>query len=83
MNTKTVFTGSILAALFASLCCIGPIAFAGLGVTSVALGVKFEPLRPYFLTLTGIFLAFGFLLRLSEAKGARSLRRRGMRNTST
>ncbi len=60
MNTKTLFTGSILAALFASLCCIGPIAFAGLGVTSVAMGVKFEPLRPYFLTLTGIFLAFGF-----------------------
>ena len=46
MNTKTAFTGSILAALFASLCCIGPIAFAGLGVTSVALGAKFEPLRP-------------------------------------
>lgn len=60
MNTKTIFTGSIFAALFASLCCVGPIVFAGLGVTGVALGAKFEPLRPYFLTLTGIFLALGF-----------------------
>ena len=60
MNDKTLVTASVITAGVASLCCIGPIVFAGLGATGVALGAKFEPLRPYFLTLTGIFLALGF-----------------------
>lgn len=60
MNEKTVFAGSIVAAFVASLCCLGPLLFAGLGATAVAAGAKFEALRPYFLTLTGVFLAAGF-----------------------
>ncbi len=60
MNDKTIATASVITAGLASLCCIGPIVFAGLGATAVGLSAKFEPLRPYFLTLTGIFLALGF-----------------------
>ena len=34
----------------------------------MALGAKFEPLRPYFLTLTGIFLSFGFYFAYRKPK---------------
>ena len=60
MNDKSLVAGSVITAGLASLCCIGPIVFGGLGATAVALGAKFETLRPYFLTLTGIFLSLGF-----------------------
>jgi len=60
MKERTVFAGSILAALFASACCLGPILLVGLGATAVAVGARFEALRPYFLTLTGVLLAAGF-----------------------
>ena len=60
MNDKALVTASVITAGLASLCCIGPIVFAGLGATAVGLGAKFEPLRPYFLALTSIFLALGF-----------------------
>ena len=60
MKSKYVLFTSGSTAGLASLCCIGPIVFAGLGVTSIALGAQFETLRPYFLTLTGILLAVGF-----------------------
>ena len=56
-NDKSLVAGSVITAGLASLCCIGPIVFGGLGATAVALGAKFEILRPYFLTLTGIFLS--------------------------
>ncbi len=62
MKERTVFAGSILAALFASACCLGPIVLAGLGATATAFAAKFAALRPYLLALTGFFLATGFYL---------------------
>ena len=49
----------MIAAFLASLCCIGPLVLAGLGLGAAA----FSPLlvlRPYFLGLSGILLAAGF-----------------------
>ena len=60
MNEKAVFGASLLAGLIASLCCIGPLVFAALGLGAFALSQTFEALRPAFLGLTGALLAVGF-----------------------
>ncbi len=64
MMNKTVLTamGSVLSALLASLCCIGPVVFALVGAGSLGFAAAFEPYRPYLLGLTALFLATGFYL---------------------
>ena len=52
--------GAVLAALGASLCCIGPLAFAILGIGGASLLVKFEAYRPYFTLATVGLLGLGF-----------------------
>lgn len=52
--------GAVLAALGASLCCIGPLVFAVLGIGGASLLVKFEAYRPYFTSATVGFLGLGF-----------------------
>lgn len=54
--------GSIMAAFVASLCCVGPLVFALLGIGGAGLLVKFEPYRPYFTVLTLGLLGIGFYL---------------------
>lgn len=57
---KTVI-GSVLAAVGASICCIGPVVFAALGAGALgATATRFEPYRPIFLTLTAALLAGSF-----------------------
>src|SRR5438445_2487865 len=51
---------SVAAAVGASLCCIGPVAAAMFGVTSLATLVKYEPLRPYLAIITLGFLGAAF-----------------------
>ncbi len=67
---KTVLTtvGSVLSALLASLCCIGPVVFALIGAGSLGFAAAFEPYRPYLLALTLLFLgtAFYFTYRKRE-----------------
>ena len=53
---------AILTALAASICCIGPIAAAFLGLTSLAALVKYEPLRPLFTAMTFAFIGGSFYL---------------------
>ncbi len=61
MNKTTVTSaGSILSALLASLCCIGPVVFSVIGAGSLGFAAAFEPYRPYLLVLTIIFLGAGF-----------------------
>jgi len=60
--------GAVLAALGASLCCIGPLAFAVLGIGGAGLLVKFEPYRPHFSVLTLLLLAAGFYLTYRPAR---------------
>lgn len=69
--------GSILSALLASACCVGPLVFALLGLGGAGLLVKFEPYRPYFVALTFALLGAGFYVtyrkpRLAAAPAAAS-----------
>jgi len=60
--TKAGLAASVVAAVAASICCIGPIAAAFLGFTSFAALVKYEPLRPLFTAITVAFLGASFYL---------------------
>ena len=51
--------GAVVAALGASLCCVGPLIFVTFGV-GAGLASTFEPLRPLFTALTVLGLGIGF-----------------------
>ncbi len=57
---KAAGAGMILSALLASVCCIGPVVFAVLGVGAVGLSSALLPWRPAFIGMTLIFLGLGF-----------------------
>lgn len=65
---KLTTTGAVLTAIIASLCCIGPIAVAMIGVGGVAAFSMFWDYRPYLIGLTvGLLgLAFYFTYRKRE-----------------
>lgn len=58
-----VVIASVVAAFGASVCCVGPVVFSifGAGALGVA-STRFEPLRPVFLGLTGVFLVASFYM---------------------
>jgi len=60
MKENLVKISSLFTAFLASLCCIGPIVLAALGLGGVGFATSLEAYRPYFLTATVIFLAAGF-----------------------
>lgn len=62
MKDRVVFGGSILAAVAASLCCIGPLVAALLGLGAFSAAAAFQMLRPYLLGLTALLLTAGFYL---------------------
>jgi mercuric ion transport protein len=62
--------GSIATAFLASACCVGPLVFALLGLGGAGLLVKFEPYRPYFLTVTFALLGTGFYFTYRKPKAA-------------
>ena len=71
--------GGILAAFLASLCCIGPVLFAGLGVGVGATGFlantagflkAFVPYRPFFIVVALVAIGAGFYLVYREPKAA-------------
>lgn len=47
-------------AAFVGLCCIGPWAVAVLGVTGAVTMARFAPLRPWFLGVAAVMLAWAF-----------------------
>ena len=67
MKERSLAIGSTLAALLASLCCLGPLVLGGAGLGLVA---TFAPLRPYFLAVSGVLLAGGFYLVYRKPKTA-------------
>src|SRR5260370_7181558 len=69
MKERPLATGSTLAALLASLCCLGPVLLGGAGLGAV-LVATFAPLRPYFLAVSGVLLAGGFFLVFLKTKAA-------------
>ena len=61
--------GGVAAAVGSALCCAGPVVAVALGVSGAGLS-RFEPLRPYFLGATAVFLVLGFWLLDREEKAA-------------
>lgn len=62
MKEKLVNIGSAGAAFLASLCCIGPIMLAGLGLGGAGLVTGLEAYRPYMMGVTFIFLGAAFFM---------------------
>lgn len=61
--------GGVAAAFVSALCCAGPVLAVAVGVSGAGLAATFDPLRPYFLAATGLFLILGFwLLHREEQK---------------
>jgi len=67
---KTSLGGSILAAITASLCCIGPLVAVALGATGFAASALFEKWRPVFLGVTFGLLALAWYLTYRKPKEA-------------
>jgi len=55
-------TGAVGSAIAASICCIGPLALALLGLGGGALLLSLAPFRPYFLGATALSLGGAFYL---------------------
>ncbi len=55
-------TAAILAAIAASVCCVGPLVLLALGVGGAWVGnlTALEPFRPYLMALTFLFLGYAF-----------------------
>jgi copper chaperone CopZ len=70
MNEKVGVIGAIGAAIVASICCIGPVVLAGLGIGAVAVAQTFAPYRPLFLAITAILLGVGFYFAYRRPKKA-------------
>ena len=51
---------SLVAALLASACCLGPVMLSALGLSALGVSAAFEPLRPYLLGVTVLLLGVGF-----------------------
>src|SRR5262249_29691786 len=62
MRTRVALGGSVLAAIAASLCCIGPLVALAFGLGTFGAAAAFEGLRPYLLGLTALLLAGAFYI---------------------
>jgi len=61
--------GGVAAAVGSALCCAGPLVAVFLGLSGAGLAATFEPLRPYFVAATTLFLVLGFVaVRREERK---------------
>lgn len=61
---------SIASAFLASICCVGPLVFALLGLGGAGLLVKLEPYRPYLVAATLALLGVGFHLTYRKPRPA-------------
>ncbi len=61
-KTSLPAAGGIIAAIVASLCCIGPVLVALIGVGSIGAFAVFESYRPYLIGITVILLGVAFYL---------------------
>jgi mercuric ion transport protein len=62
LNFKGSMVASVLAAIGASACCVGPLALVSLGIGGAWVGslTAVEPYRPFFFGLTLLFLGLAF-----------------------
>jgi mercuric ion transport protein len=61
-KSRFAAAGSLLAAVLASSCCIGPLLLVTLGVSGAWIGnlTALKPYQPIFVLITFVFLALGF-----------------------
>ena len=59
---KGSLIAGVLAAIGASLCCVGPLVLLGMGISGAWIGSlsALEPVRPLFMAVTLIFLGLAF-----------------------
>ena len=71
MESKSVSTlsGTIVAAILASSCCIGPLILAGLGISSIGIFSSLEKYRLLFMITTFAFIGMAFYLTYRKKKG--------------
>lgn len=71
LNAKGSLAAAALAAIGASVCCVGPLVLLGLGISGAWIGnlTAVEPYRPMFTGLTVLFLGLAFhrLYRVAPA----------------
>ena len=62
-SAKLTLVAGILAAIGASICCVGPLVLLGVGVSGawIANLTTLEPMRPWLIGLTALFLGAAFL----------------------
>lgn len=62
LNAKGSLLAGVLAAIGASVCCVGPLVLLGLGISGAWIGnlSALEPVRPIFIGVTLIFLGLAF-----------------------
>jgi len=62
LNARGSLVAGILAAIGASVCCVGPLILLALGIGGAWIGnlTAFEPYRPLFIGLTLLFLGLAF-----------------------
>jgi mercuric ion transport protein len=62
LNAKGSLVAGVLAAIGASVCCVGPLVLLALGIGGAWIGnlTTFEPYRPLFIGLTLLFLGLAF-----------------------
>ena len=70
--SKSVFAGlgGVVAAVASSLCCAGPLIAVALGFSGAGLAATFDPLRPYLVGGTVLFLSLGFATAYREDRKA-------------
>ena len=61
-GTSWLGIGAVLAAIGASVCCVGPFLLLSLGIGGAWISTltSMEPIRPFFIILTLVFIAMGF-----------------------
>ncbi len=61
-NVTASLIAGVLAGVGASVCCVGPLALLGLGVSGAWIGnlSALEPVRPIFMVVTLLFLGLAF-----------------------
>lgn len=71
-DRKTILLGAsgVGAALASTLCCAGPLIAVAAGVSGAGLAATFDPLRPWFLGATAVFLLLGFVMVDREERKA-------------
>ena len=61
-SSAPTLVAAVAAAITASLCCIGPLVFLTIGISGAWISslTKLEPLRPFGIALTLVFLGLAF-----------------------